>query len=89
MIPEDRVKRALLNVEKREVLGDIAQLEAAILHLQAEGKSNYDAAKKSNDRQKDYDDTSDDILLELQYRLKERNSQLTFLESELALLSDE
>lgn len=89
MIPEDRVRRALLNVEKREVTSDIDQIEAAILHLQAEGKGNYDAAKKSNDRQEDYNDTSDEIFVQLQNRLQERKSRLAFLESELLLSSDE
>jgi len=89
MIPEERVRRALLKIEKREVEGDITQIEAAILHLQAEGKINYDAAKRSNDRHEDYDETSDEILADLQNRLKERKSQLDFLENQLALLSDE
>jgi hypothetical protein len=89
MIPEERVRRALLNVERREVVSDITQIEAAILHLEAEGKNNYDAAKNASDRQEDYCDTSDKILKDLQDRLDERNSRLDFLESQLALLSDD
>lgn len=89
MIPEERVRRALLNIEIRQVVEDIIQLEAAILHLQTEGKENYDAAKKSNDRQEDYDDTSEEIFLRLHDRLQERKFHLAFLENELAILSDE
>lgn len=87
MIPEGRVRRALLNVEKRGVMEDITQIEAAILHLLTDGKSNYDAAKQSNDRQ-DYGDTSDQILADLQARLEERKARLDLLIDELALLNE-
>lgn len=86
MIPESRVRCALLNVEKREVQLDIIQLEAAILHLFTEGKNNYDAAKQSNDRQEDYSDTSEKILNDLETRLKDRKARLRALNAELALL---
>jgi hypothetical protein len=89
MIPPERVNRALLNIEKREVLDDITQLKAAILHLLTEGKKNYDAAKNSNDRQEDYGETSDQIMEDLEARLEERNERLDSLNSELASLSDE
>jgi hypothetical protein len=88
MIPEGRVRRALLNVERRQVEDDIVQVKAAILHLQADGKDNYDAARKSKDRCEDYDDTSEQILKGLEERLKELKSRLFFLESELALLGE-
>jgi hypothetical protein len=88
MIPHNRVQRALLNVEKQGVLEDILQLEAAIVHLKAEGKHNYDVAKKSNDRYEDYGDTSDKILADLEARLQERKSQLDALIDELALLEE-
>jgi hypothetical protein len=89
MIPENRVKRALLNVEKKQVLIDITQLRAAILHLNAGGKNNYDAAKEANDRQEDYSETSDEILKDLQSRLEERNDRLDVIIDELALFEED
>lgn len=89
MIPEERVRRALLNIEKREVVDDITQIEAAILHLLTDGKNNYDAAKESNDRKEDYGETSEKILAALRARLQQRKDRLTSLIHELALLLEE
>ena len=90
MIPENRIKRALLNVEKREVISDIAQIQSAILHLESGGINNYDAARESScSRKEDYKETSDEILEGLESRLEERTSRLDSLEKELASLMDE
>ncbi len=89
MIPENRVKRALLNVEKQDLLAEITQLKAAILHLKAEGKNNYDTAKRVNDRPEDYAETSDEILEDLQSRLDDKEDRLNSLIVELASLFDQ
>jgi hypothetical protein len=86
MIPENRVRKALLNVEKRQVLSDIDQLNAAILHLLTGGKRNYDAAKDCHDRHQDYGDTSDKILNDLRIRRQTLEERLDFLVAELLIL---
>lgn len=88
MIPPERVSRALLNVERRDVIDDITQIEAAILHLLTGGKDNYDAAKESNDRQEDYSATSEKILKDLEKRLEERKKRVKSLDAQLALLDE-
>ena len=89
-IPEERVKRALLNVERREVIEDLAQINAAILHLLSGGKSNYDVAKNlSNDKETGYSKTSDEILSALESRRQERENRLKLLSDDLALLGEE
>jgi hypothetical protein len=89
MIPDKRIRKALLSVEKRQVLSDLTQLNAAILHLLAGGKSNYDGAKNSNNREEDYNNTSDTILLDLKARRQEREDRLNLISDELALLDKE
>ena len=90
MIPENRIKRALLNVEKQEVVFAIRQIEAAILHLKSGGINNYDAARESSSsRTEDYNETSDEILKDLQSRFEERKSRLGSIEEELALLDED
>jgi hypothetical protein len=86
MIPEERVRRALLNVEKKQVIEDLNQLNAAIMHLLSGGKHNYDAARSSTDRQEDYNDTSAEILVELRTRRQNLENRLNFLLEELVLL---
>jgi t-SNARE complex subunit (syntaxin) len=88
-IPEERVKRALLNVERREVIKDLAQINAAILHLLSGGKSNYDVAKNLSDKETDYSKTSDEILSALESRRQERENRLKLLSDDLALLDEE
>ena len=86
MIPEQRIRLALLRVESRQCLEDISQINAAILHLLTGGKENYDSAKKAGNRQEDYSNTSEQILANLRARRQEREDQLDFLLSEIALL---
>jgi len=88
-IPEERVKRALINVERREVIEDLAQINAAILHLLSGGKSNYDVAKNLSDKETDYSKTSDEILSTLESRRQERENRLKLLSDDLALLGEE
>ena len=86
MIPEQRVALALLRVESRQCIEDIAALNAAILHLLTGGKENYDSAKKAGDRQEDYSETSEQILANLRTRRREREDRLDFLLSKITLL---
>jgi hypothetical protein len=86
MIPEQRVRLALLRVELRQCLEDISQINAAILHLLTGGKENYDSAKKAGDRQEDYKSTSDEILSDLRARRQEKEDRLNFLLNELSML---
>lgn len=89
MIPEKRVRRALINTEQKQVIDDLNQINAAILHLLSGGKINYNAAKNSNDRKEDYNNTSDQILSELQARRRECEDRLNTLSDELASLDNE
>jgi hypothetical protein len=86
MIPEERVRLALLRVEKKQIVDDLAQINAAILHLLTGGKQNYDAARNSGDREEDYTNTSDQILSELRARRQQQEDRLNFLLDELSLL---
>jgi hypothetical protein len=88
MLPDKRVKQALLNVEKRQLVDDLSQINAAILHLLSGGKDNYDTAKKLN-RKEEYSNTSDQILSDLERRRQEKESRLRTLSDELALLDTE
>jgi len=86
MIPEERVRLALLRTEKKQVLEDLSQLNATILHLLSGGKHNYDSARTAGDRQEDYNMTSEEILLDLRTRRQEREDRLNFLLGELSML---
>jgi len=86
MIPEQRIRLALLRVESRQCLEDISQINAAILHLLTGGKENYDSAKKAGNRHEDYSDTSEQILADLRTRRQEREDRLNILLDEIASL---
>jgi hypothetical protein len=87
MIPEKRVRQALLNVEKRQIIEDLAQINASILHFLSGGKQNYNAAKSNNPEQ--YKNTSDEILLSLERRRQEQENRLGIVSDELASLDNE
>jgi hypothetical protein len=89
MIPEERVRLALLRVEKKQILDDLAQINAAILHLLNGGKQSYDNAKNSKNREEDYSNTSEAILLDLKIRRQEKEDRLNLLSDELASLEEE
>lgn len=87
MIPEKRVKKALLNVEIRQTVQDLTQINAAIVHLLSGGKYNYDVAKSDKEQ---YKDSSEEILLNLENQRHDKEFRLRILSEELnGLINDE